>query len=59
MVDEARKKLKICLICVVSAAVLMGCIYYFLSAGEGGTVNEGTLVCQELEETCWIWQLSI
>ena len=52
MVDEARKKLKICLICVVSAAVLRGCIYYFLSAGEGGTVNEGTLVCQELEETC-------
>ena len=52
MLDEARKKLKICLICVVSAAVLMGCISYFLSAGEGGTVNEGTLVCQELEETC-------
>ena len=52
MVDEARKKLKMCLICVVSAAVLRGCIYYLLSAGEGGTVNEGTLVCQALEETC-------
>lgn len=50
--DEARKKLRVCLICVVSAAVLMGCIYYFLSAGDDGTVNEGTLVCRELEETC-------
>ena len=27
--DETRKKFRICLICVVAAAVLTGMIYYF------------------------------
>ena len=26
--DEARKKLRICLLCIVIAAVIAGCIYY-------------------------------
>lgn len=48
--NKARKKIRVCLICVVSAAVLMGFIYYFLSAGDAGNVSEGTLVYQDVEE---------
>nr|WP_296267192.1 hypothetical protein [uncultured Merdimonas sp.] len=49
--DKARKKIRVCLICVVSAAVIMGFIYFFLSAGDSGSISEGTLVYQDMEET--------
>ena len=49
--DKARKKIRVCLICVVSAAVIMGFIYFFLIAGGSGSISEGTLVYQDMEET--------
>ena len=42
--EEARKKLRVCLICVVAVAVVVGVIYYFNGFGDGHTVNEGTLI---------------
>ena len=45
--EEARRKIRICLLCVVGVAVLTGCIYYYMDQGEGD-VNEGTLVRLEL-----------
>ncbi len=47
--DEARKKIRVCLICVVSVAVIMGFIYFFLSAGDSSKISEGTLVYQSKE----------
>lgn len=42
--DEARKKLRICLLCIVIAAVIAGCIYYINEERTGQTIGEGTLV---------------
>ncbi len=42
--DNARKKLRVCLICVVMAAVVIGLIYYFNDMRSHGKINEGTLV---------------
>lgn len=47
--DDARKKLRACLILVVAAAVIVGCIYYFSGADTGQEVSEGTLISIELE----------
>lgn len=40
--EQARRKLRICLICVVFAAVLAGVAYYYYE--EEIPVNQGTLV---------------
>lgn len=48
--EEARRKLRIFLICVVMAAVLVGMIYYFTDVYEGMDVSEGTLVMHQIEE---------
>lgn len=45
--DEARRKLRVCLVCVVAAAVLLGLIYYFFDAQGEDTISEGTLVEME------------
>lgn len=42
--EEARRKLRICLIFVVALAVLVGCIYYFGDVKKGERVSDGTLV---------------
>lgn len=42
---EARRRLRVCLICVVAAAVIVGCIYYFGESRHQDSVNKGTLVC--------------
>lgn len=47
--EEARKKLRICLIFVVAAAVLVGCIYYFGDGKSEHDINEGTLVMAHTE----------
>lgn len=50
--DEARKKLRVCLICVVAAAIILGCIYYFGSVSGSTDVSEGTLVMLESIKRC-------
>lgn len=47
--DEARKKLRVCLICVVAVAVIVGLIYYFSEMNDKNKVSEGTLVMAEIE----------
>ena len=42
--DDARKKLRVCLICVVMAAVIVGFAYYFNDVRTRRTMDEGTLV---------------
>lgn len=42
--EEARRKLRIFLICVVMAAVLIGVIYYFTDVYGTSDISEGTLV---------------
>ena len=48
--EEARKKLRIFLVCVVMAAVLVGVIYYFTDVYEEPIVIDGILVKCECEE---------
>ncbi len=47
--DEARKKLRLCLIFVVIAAIIIGFIYYFRDVRNSSDVNEGTLVKSQCE----------
>lgn len=42
--DDARKKLRVCLLCVVAVAVIIGCIYYFNAGKSEDSFREGTLV---------------
>ncbi len=42
--DEARRKLRLCLIIVVLAAVAVGVIYYFTDVYGQNKVSDGTLV---------------
>ncbi|MDO4474532.1 MAG: hypothetical protein Q4B75_07745 [Eubacteriales bacterium] len=42
--EEARRKIRICLVCVLTAAVIIGMIYYFHDVKGISSVNEGTLV---------------
>ena len=42
--EEGRKKIRMCLIFVVTAAVIIGCIYYFHDVKGNHGVNEGTLI---------------
>lgn len=42
--EEAKRKLRIFLVCVVMAAVLVGVIYYFTDVYGSTAVSEGTLI---------------
>lgn len=42
--EKARKRLRVCLICVVAIAVVLGTVYYFRDAKPGKRVSEGTLI---------------
>lgn len=46
--ENGRKKIRICLISVVLAAVIIGCFYYFTNTGKApeaeGTLIQGTKV---------------
>lgn len=46
--EEARKKIRMCLVFVVAIAVIIGLIYYFHDVKGNHGVNEGTLV-REIE----------
>lgn len=42
--EETRRKLRLCLICVVAIAVIAGCIYYISDVKAKEDISEGTLV---------------
>lgn len=45
--EKAKKRVRICLICVVIIAVIMGILYYYHELGDNGVQAEGTLVSAE------------
>lgn len=46
--DEARRKIRICLFCIVMIAVIVGAVYYMNDAVGSSSSDEGTLVRKEL-----------
>lgn len=46
--EQARKRIRVCLICVVMAAVIVGFIYYFNDVREESDMSEGTLVQERI-----------
>lgn len=42
--EEARKKIRVCLICVVALAVIVGVVYYVHDVKGKQVMTEGTLV---------------
>ena len=42
--ERAKKRVRICLLCVVMIAVIMGILYYYHGLNEEGIQAEGTLV---------------
>ncbi|MEZ3486617.1 MAG: hypothetical protein K1W22_08510 [Lachnospiraceae bacterium] len=46
--ERARRRIRVCLICVVMAAVIVGFIYYFNDVRDHGDMSEGTLVQREV-----------
>ena len=42
--DKARKRIRVCLVCIVLTAVVIGLFYYYHDLQGSGTVNEGTLI---------------
>lgn len=42
--EKARKKIRVCLLCVVALAVILGAVWYFQEMKKNTSVTEGTLV---------------
>ena len=49
IMEKAKKRVRICLICVVIVAVVMGILYYYHGLEEGQAHMEGTLVSADIE----------
>lgn len=45
--DEGRRKVRVCLVTIVLAAVVIGSAYYWYSSNEQFPDSEGTLIRQE------------
>ena len=53
--EKAKRRVRICLVCVVIVAVVMGILYYYHSLNENGIQAEGTLVsatCEGWKQLC-------
>ena len=42
--DRAKRRVRICLLCVVMLAIIVGILYYYHDLGDSGVKAEGTLV---------------
>lgn len=42
--EKARKRIRICLTCIVLAAIGIGLFYYYYEIKGNGTANTGTLI---------------
>lgn len=42
--EKAKKRVRICLLCVVMLAIIVGILYYYHELGDSGVKAEGTLV---------------
>lgn len=52
--DKARRKLRACLIVVVTAAVIIGMVYYFHDVKGNSDVSGGTLIA--IPEGTLLWR---
>lgn len=52
--NKARRRLRVCLICVVMVAIVIG-IFYYYHVNRETTMNEGMLVTKNMIPV-WIWQ---
>lgn len=50
--EKAKKRVRVCLLCVVIIAVVMGILYYYHGMNEDGLQAEGTLV--KIEQGSWM-----
>lgn len=48
--EQAKKRIRICLICVVSAAILIGIFYYIMTQRKNVSEDNGTLVSIQMVE---------
>lgn len=53
--DNARKKIWICLLCAVAVAIVVGLCYYVTDVRETELSGEGTLVRMERSEMGSTW----
>ena len=42
--EKAKKRVRICLLCVIMLAIIVGILYYYHDLGDSGVKAEGTLV---------------
>lgn len=54
--ESARKKLRICLLCVVAAAVIVGLVYYMGEMKKRKSISEGTLISGMNVEMGSLWE---
>ncbi len=45
--ENGRRKVRICLVTIVLAAVVLGGVYYWYGSDEKFPESEGTLICTE------------
>ncbi|MGO5052673.1 hypothetical protein ACTQ6A_09170 [Lachnospiraceae bacterium LCP25S3_G4] len=55
--EHGRKKLRVCLICVVFLAIVVGLFYYYYDVQQSEMTGEGTLVEWTGMETYDRWPL--
>lgn len=42
--EKSRRKLRVCLFCVVLLAVVIGLVYYFATMGNAAGMDDGVLI---------------
>ncbi len=54
--EKARRRIRICLMCIVLAAIGIGLFYYYYEIKGNGAVNEGTLISNVEMGIRKLWQ---
>lgn len=54
--DKSRKRIRVCLICVVLTAVVIGLFYYYYEMQGNQTMDEGTLIANAKSGLRSLWQ---
>lgn len=54
--EKARKRLRVCLICIVLAAIVVGMFYYYSDVKGNNRISEGTLITSIKAGMDHLWQ---
>lgn len=54
--EKAKKRVGICLICVVMLAIVVGILYYYNELGDDAMQSEGTLITATYKGMDSLWQ---